>query len=52
MHRELLSQSPLLVYPILAQVLFIVVFVTTTVRALSQPKREIDRAAALPLAED
>jgi hypothetical protein len=52
MHRELLSQSPLLLYPIVAQLLFFAVFVTTTFRAFSQPKGEVDRAASLPLTED
>jgi len=52
MHRELLTQSPLLVFPILAQLLFLGVFVATTYRAMTQTKREIDAASSLPLSED
>jgi hypothetical protein len=52
MHKELLAQSPLLVFPILAQLVFLGVFVSTTYRAMTQSKREIDAASSLPLSED
>jgi cbb3-type cytochrome oxidase subunit 3 len=52
MHKDLLAHSPLLALPIMAMALFIVVWVATTVRALTRPRAEVDEAARMPLAED
>ena len=52
MYKELLAQSPLLALPLMAMALFMVVWVATTVRALTLSRAEADRAARMPLAED
>jgi len=52
MHKELLAQSPLLALPLLALVVFVVVFVVTSYRAMTQNKQEIEHASSLPLSED
>jgi len=49
MHKELLAQSPLLILPLVAMFLFIAVWVTSTLRAMTRPRTEIDEAARLPL---
>ncbi len=52
MHRELLAQSPLLALPLMAMALFIVVWVATTVRALTRSRAEVEAVARIPLSED
>lgn len=52
MHRELLAQSPLLALPLAAMALFIVVWVATTVRALTRPRAEVEALARIPVSED
>ncbi len=52
MHKELLAQTPLLALPLVALVLFILVFVVESMRALRRPKAEVSRDAALPFSED
>jgi cbb3-type cytochrome oxidase subunit 3 len=52
MFAELFSKSPLLVYPIIALVIFIVVFAGIAVRAMRQRPEERDEQARLPLADD
>ena len=55
MYKELLAhldKSPLIALPLFALFLFIVIFLATSLRAIMQPKRDISRFAALPLAED
>jgi len=49
---EYFENSPLLVLPIVALVIFMAVFTSVTVRALRQDRREIERLARLPLADD
>jgi hypothetical protein len=51
-HKDLLAHSPLLALPLAALVLFFVVFVLVTVRALTRSKADVAREAALPLAEE
>jgi hypothetical protein len=48
---EYFARSPLLVYPMIALGLFFVVFVVVSVRALRTRTSEIERLAALPLAD-
>jgi hypothetical protein len=52
MHKELLSQTPLLALPLLALFLFIFVFAAETVRAMRRTTAEVDHDASLPLSED
>lgn len=52
MHRELLAQSPLLALPVAAMALFILVWIATTVRALTRPRAEVEAMARIPLAEE
>ncbi len=52
MHRELLAQSPLLALPLAAMALFVVVWIATTIRALTRPSVEVEAVARIPLAED
>jgi hypothetical protein len=52
MHKDLLAQSPLLALPLGAMFLFILVWVTTTIRVLARSRVEVDAAARMPLAED
>lgn len=52
MHTELLEQSPLLVLPLVAMFLFLLVWVSTAIRALTQSHEEMDAAARLPLDEE
>jgi hypothetical protein len=49
MHRELLEQSPLLILPLVAMFLFLLVWVTATVRAMTRSAEEMALAARLPL---
>jgi hypothetical protein len=52
MYKDLLTHSPLLSLPLLAMALFMLVWVTATIRALTQPRADVAEAARLPLAED
>lgn len=52
MHKELLTHTPLLILPLIALVLFVLVFVVETMRVMRRPKAEVTRDAMLPLAED
>ena len=50
MYREFLMTSSLLALPLVALVIFAIVFVTAVVRAMLQSRAEVDTAARLPLA--
>ena len=52
MHAQLLSQSPLLILPLAALLLFATVFVAVALRTALTSQASVDRAAALPLADD
>jgi cbb3-type cytochrome oxidase subunit 3 len=52
MYRDLLSQSSLLVLPLIALFLFIAVFVGVVVRTLMRSRAEIDECAAIPLHDE
>lgn len=43
------EHSPLLTLPIIALIIFMVTFVIVTVRALKQPRTEVDTMARAPL---
>ena len=51
MAKGFFAQSPALFYPVLALILFVVVFVAITVRTLRRDKRDIDEHARIPLAD-
>ncbi len=51
MHRELLSQSPLLILPIVAMFVFIAVFIAVLVRTMSKRASDYDAIAGSPLCE-
>lgn len=46
------SSSSVLVYPIVALLLFLAAFTIISIRVLSQSRESIDATAALPLADD
>jgi cbb3-type cytochrome oxidase subunit 3 len=52
MFREFLSHSPLLALPLMALVLFLVVFAGVVIFAFTRRRAEIAEAAALPLEEE
>jgi len=52
MHRELLDQSPLLALPLAAMFIFLLVWVATTVRAMTRSRVEMEAAARLPIEDD
>ncbi len=52
MHAQLLSQSPLLMLPLAALLLFATVFIAVSVRALLTSRAAVDAASALPLVDD
>jgi hypothetical protein len=52
MHAELLAKSPLLVLPLVAMLLFLAVWIVTTIHALTRPRAQMDAAARLPLGGD
>jgi hypothetical protein len=52
MYRDLLAQSPVLVLPLIAQFLFLAVFIAVVVRAVLKSRAEVDECAALPLEEE
>jgi hypothetical protein len=49
---DLLEKSPVLVYPIVALVIFVGVFTLVSIRALRMKKPEVARLASLPLEPD
>jgi hypothetical protein len=49
MHAELLAKSPLLVLPVVAMLLFLAVWIATTIHALTRPRAQMDAAARMPL---
>ena len=46
---DFFAQSPALLLPVLALVLFVVVFTVMTVRAMKMNKKTVTRLASLPL---
>jgi len=52
MFGELFHKSPLLLYPLLALVIFIVVFAGVALRAWRQRPEERDQLSRLPLCDD
>ena len=52
MAEEFFAQSPMLLFPALALVLFLIAFCAVTWRTLRQDRSELDRLAQLPLADD
>jgi cbb3-type cytochrome oxidase subunit 3 len=49
MHKDLLAQSPLLILPLAALLIFFAVFVVVVLRTMARRSSEYARAAALPL---
>jgi hypothetical protein len=52
MAKEFFAHSPLMLYPVVALVLFFTVFSLLTWRTLRRPKQELDVFADMPLADD
>jgi hypothetical protein len=52
MHAQLLTQSPLLVLPLVAMFLFLSVWVVAAVRVMTRSRADMDAAARLPLEDD
>jgi hypothetical protein len=52
MAESFFAASPLLALPIISMVLFGVVFIAITMRALRTPSDEIERRSAMPFEED
>jgi cbb3-type cytochrome oxidase subunit 3 len=50
--RQFFADSPVIVFPIFALLLFVAVFIVVTVRALRTQPSEIDALARIPLADD
>ncbi|MGD8826716.1 MAG: hypothetical protein PVI24_17155 [Myxococcales bacterium] len=49
---DLFAQSPALLYPLIALVLFFVVFLVVVIRAVRMKESEADQYARIPLEED
>jgi cbb3-type cytochrome oxidase subunit 3 len=49
---EFFSQSPALLYPVLALLLFFTVFLLVVVRVMRMSASEVDQAARIPLEEE
>jgi cbb3-type cytochrome oxidase subunit 3 len=49
---EFFAESPVLLYPLIALVLFFTVFLAVIVRVTRMKKSEVDRYAHLPLEEE
>ena len=49
---EFFSQSPALLYPVLALILFFTVFLLVVVRVMRMSKAEVDHNARIPLEEE
>jgi hypothetical protein len=52
MAESFFASSPLLALPIVAMVIFGVVFLAITTRAMRTPRDEIEKRRAMPLEED
>lgn len=52
MAREFFAASPVLLYPVVALILFIAAFGFATWRAVRQPRGELESAARLPLDDE
>lgn len=52
MYRQLLEHSSLLIFPLIALVLFLTTFVAQVIRTYSRRAESYDRAASLPLGDD
>jgi cbb3-type cytochrome oxidase subunit 3 len=52
MHKDLLAQSPLLILPLAALLIFFAVFVFVVLRTMARRAPEYATAAALPLQEE
>lgn len=50
--RQFFADSPVIVYPIVALLLFIAVFLVVTVRTLRTQKTELDALARIPLGDE
>jgi cbb3-type cytochrome oxidase subunit 3 len=49
---EFFAQSPVLLFPLIALVLFFIVFLAVVIRAMRMKKSEADQYAHLPLTEE
>ncbi len=49
---EFFAQSPALLYPVLALLLFFTVFLVVVIRVLRMSKSEVDHNARIPLEEE
>lgn len=49
---DLLEKSPVLVYPIVALLIFVGVFTLVSIRAIRMKKPDVQRLASLPLEPD
>jgi Zn-dependent protease with chaperone function len=49
---ELFAQSPALLYPLIALVLFFIVFLVVVIRVIRMKESEADRYARIPLEEE
>jgi hypothetical protein len=49
MTHDLLAQSPLLALPLVAMFVFLLVWIATSIHALTRPRAEIAELAGLPL---
>jgi hypothetical protein len=52
MYRQLLEHSSLLIFPLIALVLFLTTFIAQVVLTFARRKESYDGAAALPLTRD
>lgn len=52
MHTDLLAKSPLLVLPVVAMLLFLAVWIVTTLHTLTRPRAQMEAAARMPLRSD
>ena len=52
MYRQLLEHSSLLIFPLIALVLFLATFVLQVIRTFARRAEAYDSAAALPLGDD
>ncbi len=50
--HDLLAHSPLLALPLAAMILFLAVWIVTSIHALTRPRAEVDAVARLPLEEE
>jgi hypothetical protein len=50
--HDLLAHSPLLALPLAAMILFLAVWIVTSIHALTRTRAEVDAVARLPLEEE